>query len=327
MASRINFEELSVINYLVIDDLQGRLVPLFPYYDGRDWEQWMSTSDGRLQKIAMVNIYEGKYFSKDPCSVSDQYFYFIDFMVKHSYWPDVAPFVEGIYDDLQNMGACLDKIDLFFNAWKLSKRDVRRFIITEIEYLFSVCRSLYDLLQETIVKMWRYVKFNDPNIKNRQLPSSFADMIIFGNLFLSQGEIQKKRSIPEAMARYYFGQGEFFLWLREFRNYISHSGKSIDFVIANDQGFTISTNTKPFSSMNIWQASNSLPNDLGSVKSLSAFLIHNTLTALDEFAKVMEQTFIFPTDISPQNKIFIRGQHITQLKNLEKRIYKDAWYA
>ena len=141
---------------------------------------------------------------------------FSDFMCKRAYWNELVPFIDGIYDDLQNIGATIAKLDLFYIEWGRNRFDANRFIITELEYLFAVCRSLYDLLQECISRMWLKFKFYDPMLGKVELPSSFRQMLMESNNVMSSERIAAKYRLPTELADYYFRQSDFFKWLREY---------------------------------------------------------------------------------------------------------------
>ena len=78
--------------------------------------------------------------------------------------------------------------------------------------------------------------------------------------------------------------------------------------------------------MTIWSENNTQPNNLGSVRSLTAQLIISTFKAIEEFAQVMSRMVIFPPDIAPDYHVFICGAHISNLQDLESRIQEKAWY-
>lgn len=326
MGFKVSQEELRKVTYLQVGEPQGRTVPLFPCYreDGT-WELWVPTNGG-LQKMRPIAMAEGKYFAKAPQSAADVYLMFFDFMCKRAYWPDIVPLIEGIYDDLQNIGACLAKLDLFYNESKRTGFEARRFVITELEYLFLVCRSLYDLLQECVSTMWPKFKFHDPNLGKHQLPPSFRKMILKNGKPMTKQELLARYLVPQEMADYYLRQAEFFQWLREFRDFVSHSGKSFEFVFSTEKGFAVSIDTKPFSSMSIWSDKNTKPHKLGSVRTLTAHLITSTFKAIEEFTILISQIIIFPTDIAPELRVFIRGPHTANLQGLELRMKQQAWY-
>jgi len=326
MSFDINKEELKKVTYLQVDQLQGRAVPLFACYHGdKTWELWVPNNGG-LQRMQAKEIAEGKYFGKSPAHEGDVYLEFFDFMCKRGYWKPIVFLIEGISDDLQNISACLAKLDLFYRESKQAGFEARRFVITELEYLFSVCRSLYDLLQECNSKMWSTFKFNDPSLGKKPLPSSFGEMVLENNQLRTKEQIISRYAMPDMLAQYYTRQADFFTWLREYRDYISHSGKSFEYVFATKKGFAVSIDTKPFSSMSIWSDKNTQPNKLGSVKSFTAYLIISTFKAIEEFARVMSKIIVFPPDIAPDYHVFICGPHVSYLQNLSTHIQDEPWY-
>ena len=78
--------------------------------------------------------------------------------------------------------------------------------------------------------------------------------------------------------------------------------------------------------MNIWSNSNTEGNNLGSVKSLVAYLVIKTFASIEEFAQLIEKIIIFPSDVSPDYKIFICGSNTGKLQKLEKYITDNPWY-
>jgi hypothetical protein len=326
MSFKISSEELKKVTYLQVGDLQGRVVPLFPcYHEDGSWELWVPTNGG-LQKMKPSKMAEGKYYAKNPAQAGDVYLAFFDFMCKRAYWERIVPLIEGIYDDLQNLSACLAKVDLFYKEWKQTHFDAGRFIITELEYLFSVCRSLFDLVQECNSTMWRSFKFHDPKYGKKNLPNSFRAMILENGQLRTKEQIAARFAVPDLVAEFYVRQSTFFTWLREYRDYFSHSGKSFELVFSIGKGFAISMDTKPFSSMTIWSDQNTQPNRLGSVRSLMAHLIISTFRAVEEFADAMSRMIVFPSDVAPDYHVFICGPHIANLQDLESRITAKAWY-
>ncbi|MGA2624205.1 MAG: hypothetical protein ABSF91_10155 [Bacteroidota bacterium] len=322
----MNKEELKKVTYLQVDHLQGRSVPLFAcYHDDGTWELWLPNNGG-LQRMMSTGMVEGMYFGKSPAHKGDVYLEFFDFMCKRAYWKQVVPFIQGISDDLQNLSACLAKLDLFYKESKQAHFESRRFVITELEYLFSVCRSLYDLLQECNSKMWSTFTFNDPSIGKKPLPASFREMILENNQPRTKEQIVSRYAVPDMLAQYYTRQADFFTWLREYRDYISHSGKSLNQVFVTKRGFALSIDTKPFSSMSIWSDKNTEPHKLGSVRSFTAHLIISTFKAVEEFAFVMSRIIVFPPDIAPDYHVFICGPHIRNLQDLETQIQDKPWY-
>src|SRR3989338_2255127 len=243
MSSQISREKLAQLTHLQLGDLGGRAVPLFPYYGAdNEWKLWVPAGDD-LQLMKMTEMVEGKYFGASPAHDSDIRLAFFEFMCKRAYFGSVTPFVEGIHDDLQNLSASLAKLEYFHAEWKRSGFEVRRFVTTELEYLFSVCRSVFDLLQESLSTLWPSFVFFDPKFRRRQIKKSFSKMLFENNALMSRDRIADRFLLPQPLADFYFHQGPFFSWLKEYRDWVSHSGKSFEFVFPLEKGFAVPTDS------------------------------------------------------------------------------------
>ncbi len=100
--------------------------------------------------------YEADYFGKKPESDNDAYIEFVNFMYQRWVAKDIARELECMKDDIHDLASCLLKIDLYYKV--RNDYSVSRFVKTEIEYIFTVCRSLYDFLQVIAKKTWSHVK-------------------------------------------------------------------------------------------------------------------------------------------------------------------------
>ena len=158
------------------------------------------------------------------------------------------------------------------------------------------------------------------------LPQRFAGMVLYNSVLSSSQEIATRFNIPGALADYYHRQGVFFNWLKGYRDYVSHSGKSFDLVFLTEKGFAISIEKPPFLSLSIWDEKNTLPNNLGSIKSAVAYVIHNTLKALEDFTETIQLINKLPPDIAPEYKVFMRGKHTKILFESQNYINGAAWH-
>lgn len=323
-----NIEELSKTSFIKCESIDERRIPLFSCYnDDEEWELWFPGPDG-LVRMRPGEPVEAAYFSKDPVNDDDVYFRFFNLFFKHAYYPDMAAFIKGVLDDILNLAACLRKLEILHQCRKDGKTGVsRRIISTEIEFVFITCRSTFDLLQEIIQRLWKRFKYIDENKEKKELPQRFAKVVIYDNALIGSEEIANRYNLPPELARFYHRQEHFFEWLKEYRDYIAHSGKSFDLVFIINEGFAVKTKQPPFSSLDIWNENNTIPNDLGSVKSVVAHLILSTLNTLDDFTHTISQIVEFPADIAPDYNIFICGRDTKLLRESRKYIDEDAWYS
>ena len=77
--------------------------------------------------------------------------------------------------------------------------------------------------------------------------------------------------------------------------------------------------------VDFWNDKNTLPNKLGSVRSVIAYVILNTINSLEEFTKIISSIVDMPYDISPDYSVFIRSPHISALIESNKYINEQPW--
>jgi len=322
----MDIKELQKTSFLKCTHYDGRVIPLQACFnDNKKWEWWIPGPEG-LIKTQPTEIVEGYYFAKEPAKENDGFLAFSNFMLKRAYYNDVVIFVRGITEDFQNLGASIDKLNLFYS---LSTKDgpsiSTRYISTELEYIFKVCRSLFDLLQEIIYRIWKRLKYHDKSKKTKLLKQSFAKMILHNDNILTPEEIENKFFIPTALANFYYFQAKFFKWLREYRNKIDHAGEGFKLIFFTERGFAVNIDEEPFSELDFWNDKNTLPNKLGSVRSVIAYVILNTINSLEEFTKIISSIVDMPYDISPDYSVFIRSPHISALIESNKYINEQPW--
>lgn len=314
------------VSYIKIDNLGDRYVPLYPLYLGNsNWEFWIPTENG-LRSLKTVGVSEGCYFSQERAQSTDVYIGFINFIMKRAYFKDLAHFGNGILEDINNLSASVVKINLFHEIWQKDKSKIsRRFVTTEMEYIFKVCRSLFDLLQEVIMRIWSRFQYNNTSLKTKKLRSSFSEMILYDKQLSTPKKIAERYAIPLKLAEFYECNGKFFIWLKSYRDKVVHSGNSIESLFITDDGFAISTKNEPFKDLDIWEISELKPNGLGSVRSVVSYSILNTLKALEDFSSVIQSIIQFPPDIAPDHNIYIRGENLDILFDLHTYVEDGTW--
>lgn len=323
---QVTLEELNKTSFIKCIHFDGRRIPLQSCFnDEGEWEMWLPGPNGLIRMKGGEPV-EGHYFAKNAVKEDDGFLAFSNFMLKRAYFNDVVSFVQAIMDDFHNLGASIDKLKLFHSLWIKDNSIIsNRYVSTELEYIFKVCRSMYDLLQEIICRIWKRFRYIDENKKTKALKSSFAKMVLSGDKLFSVKEIEEKYLIPTPLAKFYHSQGNFFYWLREYRNRIDHGGKGFDLVFITGKGFAVSINKEPFSSLNMWNENNTMPNSLGSVRSAVAYVVLNTLKALEDFTIVISSIIKMPYDIAPEHLVFVRGKHTETLIKSNEYIHEQPW--
>jgi hypothetical protein len=102
--------------------------------------------------------------------------------------------------DVCNLGASLAKIQLLHRSRHEIPHGVSRMVATEIEYLHSVCRGIFDLWQEVVATVWDGIKLLDTGTKKRQLKQSYAGMLFSSNKPRTKHELVDWFGIPPPLA-------------------------------------------------------------------------------------------------------------------------------
>jgi hypothetical protein len=131
-------------------------------------------------------------------------------------------------DDVFNLSASLAKISHLHATKDIVGPGVSRMAVTEIEYLFSVCRSVFDLLQEIASALWGTIKLHDSSVTKKPLKETFSKMILFQGRASTEKELIERFGLPQPLAAYYARNAEFFMTLREFRDNVIHRGSQVE---------------------------------------------------------------------------------------------------
>ncbi|MNI64615.1 hypothetical protein D3C73_1200730 [compost metagenome] len=74
-----------------------------------------------------------------------------------------------------------------------------RMVITEVEYIFSVCRSMIDLFQEIAAELWNKIKlYGEALPEQKKLKKSFNEMIWFHGRLTTADELRTRFGILHA---------------------------------------------------------------------------------------------------------------------------------
>lgn len=307
-------------------DLNNRIVPLFPVLDSEGkFHVWIERKDD-LMEIKIIKPVESDYFGQKADSKQDIYFDFLNFMYQRCTQEETYPMLEAITNDMHNLASCFQKIEVFHKLRYEQNTDINRFVITEIEYIFSVCRSLFDLFQLIAKKYWNGIKLLDSTIKKRELKDSFAEMVLNGEKVRTADELQRRFGLPPPWANFYVQEVDFFKKIRKYRDDIHHRGLTPRIIFHVPKGFAIEASYEPFACFNAWKKETFLPNDLAPIKPIIAFVVKETLGAMNRYINMLARIIKFPEEIAPGYFLFMRGYHIHKLAELEDYIENNQWY-
>jgi len=292
-------------------------------------------SDGgwKLPLIIDANIHllqgepaETDYVSTAPDREDDFAHPLSNFVCKRASWPEIIPYLHAINSDFYNMCASLGKIDCFHYYLRDKGTDLGRFISTELEYLFTLLKSHFDLLQKVVARIWSHVELTDKSLEKRNLPERFRNMILTNDRIMSASEIAEKFHIPESLATFYSGLGQFYQMVKKTRDGIIHHGKEPGLVFVLPEGFAVSRDDELFRQFDIWREDGIVNKHLCSIRPLLYHLIDRTMDAFQEYTLVITRAIMFPHDMIPGRTVFTRGFHLKYLFRLHSTINANVWW-
>ncbi len=320
----IKRSELTKIPYIDSNNLGDRVISTLIFFEEGEWNIWVPSPTGLLRMRGRP--VEADYFARKPEKDTDIYLEFLNFMTQRACWMNAMPFIDGIRNDIHNLGASLGKLDLFHRSTEDKPISVTRFASTEIEYIFGVCRSLFDLLQEIIAVICLKIDFRNKSNKMKNLPKSFSKMVLNGKKLKSLENIQTQYHLPEELALFYQRHGPFFQVLRQYRDDVVHSGRDFKSIFVTEKGFAVKADEMPFASFGVWTEDHMLPQSLASLRPIVAHVITETICACEDFTQVIQKIVHFPPEIAPKFNLYIRGYHNRQLLAMKGVLEKCLWW-
>lgn len=327
MQHTVSIDELRKVPFIDVANLHGRVISTLSFYVDDEWQLWITVAGGQL-----INIKgepgEGFYFSKDRARSDDLFLGFLDFIAQQACWAEALKALEGIKNDFFNICASLAKLDILFEYSKSSARNssCSRLVLTELEYLFGLCRSIYDLLQEIISTQWARVKLLDGAPKKTQLPSTFSRVVLDGERIRSAEELTAKYHIPKDIADFYVRSAPFFLTLRKYRDMYIHGGSTIDLIFVTERGFAVQSSLEPFASFNVWSEEHMLPNKLCSLRPAVGYIVNQTLLTCEDYASTISKIIKYPPPIVPEFRYFMRGYSTGALQSYVRGLQGCLWW-
>ena len=311
--------------YLNIEALAGRAIPIHSFHDGNRWNLWFPLENGLLQPLRVHDCIEMIYLASKPVRGSDAYLWFVDFIYKHVDIKHTRSFIAALTSDVFNLGASLRKLDLLQALEDLDGKS--RLVTTELEYLLLLCRSMFDLLQEIVSRIWDTVRLLDTSIKKKKLPSSFRNVVLYKGIIQSPQEIRERFGLSPALATWYSECAPFFCKLRDARDAIVHQPIQEPLIYVGDKGLSIGIDSSPlpFRGMIKWPE-NILENGrIGPLNYFVAHFIHETLASCEKFVAAITQEIEFAPDFAPNYSFFMRSPNLVSLLGIRRVLDVDPW--
>jgi hypothetical protein len=312
--STIAFEELQKLPYLDLSALDGRTVNLMPLWDGAEWHMWIDTPRG-LIKGKIVDPAESDYVAKSAARPSDLFIPFIHIMWQQASWSEICPLIIAISQDF-HMGTSVAKLKHFHEFRKqIGNSGAHKFALTELEYLVTLCRTTFDLLQEMIAWIWRNkIRLVDETAeafrRAHSLPKTFSRMVLQEKEQLrTAAEIVAQFGLPKPMAQQYEHAASFFSELRRIRDRIVHGGSGFGMIFETERGFCVDPKMHPFSAFENWRSEHYYNENIASVLPWIADTILKTIDACNGLMSAFGTVVHLPPPIAPGYVVFVRGYH------------------
>jgi len=319
----ISLNEFAKIPYLNPDVIGERVVNLMPLWDGASWHQWLAV-EGRLMPLRIMEVEQVDYVAKEAARESDLWVPFLDLMWQRASFPDICPRITTICDDFHNLFTSVAKLRHFHKTREMLGGIVpMTFAATEIEYIATVARGIFDLVQEVIALLWDRVTLVDEDAekrrKGRKLPETFSRMVLKDKKTLrTKEEIRAEFNVSPALAAEYENHAVFFSRLRDVRDKMVHGLGRQALVYSTDKGFCVNPKESPFNGFDIWKDQHYLNTSTASLLPWLAHVIVHTIDACSTLVAAFATEVQFPPEIAPGYRIFVRGNNSDTLIDLLK---------
>ena len=305
---------LQDIPYLDLSKLEGRQVVLMPFWDGSSWHAWAPVQGGYLD-MRPVDAAKSDYVADRPARQDDLFVPFIDLMWQRASWPDVVPRISAVIDDFHHLFASVAKLEFFRrHSGDLSLFDHEAFAQTELEYMVTVARSIFDLVHEVVRILWgQYTRLLDPNDERRrsacQLPERFARMVLHDKTPVSQDALVETYALPPALCEAYLRQLPFFVQLRALRDRTVHGFGAVPRISFTERGFAIDVDHHVFQGLISWTDEHRFNDRLVSLLPVIAQLVVGTVNACSDLMRAFSAQIALPPELAPGKRIFVRCPH------------------
>jgi hypothetical protein len=322
MPETIPREELSKLPFVRHIPTDGRIVSLQSYYDHAtgSWHLYVPVRQGELGRIAGGKPVSGSYFSTGAADPTcDLELPLGTLITQHLSFPDVIREFNKLESDIHRCAAILEKYHLLSSRRYDTRSESSLLVISELEYLLLLLRSLYDLLQGVVRQVSKLLIHLDGTQRRvvQDLPTSFADVALAGQSVRPAEEIQSRWGVPKPLALWYHSEAPFFRELRDLRDGIAHHGRNLPFVVVTEWGFGIDPATQPWNRFDIWPQGQRWDGRLGSLRAIFTGFVVHSIQATSRFASVVRASVRLPPAIADDVCFFIRSPFGKWLVGLE----------
>jgi hypothetical protein len=294
------------IPFLTDENLGGRFVASPAFHDEGIWSVYGWDPDRGKYFAMRGEPAEAYYFARAPEQPNDLEWLFLTFIAQRANTKSLERLFAGVQDDLYNLSASLGKLRLIHDS--AGRGDgAARMVATEIEYILLVCRSLFDLVQEMLGKIWDTVTLIEPGRKKMALKKTFSDMVLSNNQPRDADAIARRFELPQVLADCYARHAPIFARIRQFRDRLVHGGSTVQTIYVAEDALLIEKRLGDFMDLDIWRPEEERPNGLVPLTPALGLLVHGTLAACNDFAQTLFGIIQFPDPTVPHMNLYMRG--------------------
>jgi hypothetical protein len=303
----VTIAQLKTIPFLDGSSLHGRFIPSLNFHDV-DWRLWVIAGNQGEMLVEIKGVpAEACYFAREAESQNDLYIPFFEFLAQRVNFPKMQRAFAGIRDDIFNLSGSLAKLALLEKSHDVVPHGLSRMATGEVEYFMVVLRSLFDLFQEVLMKLWDTVKLLDPNVRKQKLKPSFADMLTFKGEPADAVMIAQRFGLPMKVAAQYERARTIFDGLKKIRDNLVHNGSQLPHIFGGEGPFVIALRDNPFPNLGIWEEAERQTNDLVPLLPVLETLLCRSFLVCDELASAFQRTIQLPPPVVPGMSFFARG--------------------
>lgn len=293
------------------------------YVKEQDWHLFSPNSNGELILMRSGEAIKATYFGAEAASDEDIQLSFLSFYYQHGSFPNVLEFFKSIQEDLHHLAASISKIAIYQYLSEDNELAIADYVQTELEYIFSVCRSLFDTLHQVSRESWSNIQLFEGG-KN-ELPAKLSKMALTRYEPVSSDELVEKYGIRESFAEYYEEMATFLSSLKYYRDSVHHYGGSFDIIFRLEDGIAVSTNMEPYSEFDAWEDSQLNDNGLAPIWPFLSHIIGGTLEFMNRLPDAVFDGVLVPDEIAPGYNVYMRGPDIQNLSLLDSLATDGDW--
>ncbi|WP_321992538.1 hypothetical protein [Marispirochaeta aestuarii] len=321
-----DFRSIEYLNPESFNQLYGRSPVLLPYKNSNDEWKIPFVRNNKvifIDGIPQASVYCAKEIDD---ATTDIYLNLLDFIYKRSSYPYIVKLLDSLKYDVHKLFTINAKIDILYK-YNQDKECMSDLIQSEIEYLFIVCKSIYDSLQNMITKFWdRNVIVIRKGYIKKKLPDTYSKIIYKNKELSSLNEIIERYSLPEPLANYYYESGRLFDSIKTVRDDIVHHGKGIDYIFSYEKGFAVTEESTIYKNFDVLKKNSQNQNNLISIRPMIKYLITEMLSLLDNYTKSINSVLKFPMETITDYKIYLRIPQIKYYNRMVKELEKTEWW-